>query len=68
MACAGGKLTGSVRDGQVPAGLQPAFSVTSPPLAAVVRDVNKFSNNVMAQHVFLTMALQKRRGYLGRGP
>ena len=55
----GGKLTGSVRDGKVPAGLQPAFSVTSPPLAAVVRDVNKFSNNVMAQHVFLTMALQK---------
>jgi len=55
----GGKLTGSVRDGKVPAGLQPAFSVTSPSLAAVVRDVNKFSNNVMAQHVFLTMALQK---------
>ena len=55
----GGKLTGSVRDGKVPAGLQPAFSVTSPPLAAAVRDVNKFSNNVMAQHVFLTMALQK---------
>ena len=31
-------------------------------------DVNKFSNNVMAQHVFPTMALQKRRGHLGGGP
>jgi len=55
----GGKLTGSVRDGKVPAGLKPAFVVTSPTLAEVVRDVNKFSNNVMAQHVFLTLALQK---------
>ncbi|CAN7612785.1 D-alanyl-D-alanine carboxypeptidase/D-alanyl-D-alanine endopeptidase [Acidovorax sp. LjRoot117] len=55
----GGKLTGSVRDGKVPAGLKPAFVSTSPALAEVVRDVNKYSNNVMAQHVFLTMALQK---------
>ena len=55
----GGKLTGSVRQGKVPAGLRPLFSTTSPTLAEVVRDVNKFSNNVMAQHVFLTLALQK---------
>ena len=55
----GGKLTGTVRDGKVPAGLKPAFVVTSPSLAEVVRDVNKYSNNVMAQQVFLTMALQK---------
>ena len=55
----GGKLTGSVRDGKVPAGLKPAFVVTSPALAEVVRDVNKYSNNVMAQHVFLSLALQK---------
>ncbi|OGB45885.1 MAG: D-alanyl-D-alanine carboxypeptidase/D-alanyl-D-alanine-endopeptidase [Burkholderiales bacterium RIFCSPLOWO2_12_FULL_65_40] len=55
----GGKLTGSVRQGKVPAGLRPLFITTSPTLAEVVRDVNKFSNNVMAQHVFLTLALQK---------
>ncbi|OYD47834.1 D-alanyl-D-alanine carboxypeptidase/D-alanyl-D-alanine-endopeptidase [Acidovorax kalamii] len=55
----GGKLTGTVRDGKVPAGLKPAFVVTSPALAEVVRDVNKYSNNVMAQQVFLTLALQK---------
>ncbi|MFN9728198.1 D-alanyl-D-alanine carboxypeptidase/D-alanyl-D-alanine-endopeptidase [Acidovorax sp.] len=55
----GGKLTGSVRDGKVPQGLKPALVFTSPTLAEVVRDVNKFSNNVMAQQVFLTLALQK---------
>ena len=55
----GGQLTGSVRDGKVPAGLQPAFVATSPALAEVVRDVNKYSNNVMAQQVYLTLALQK---------
>jgi D-alanyl-D-alanine carboxypeptidase/D-alanyl-D-alanine-endopeptidase (penicillin-binding protein 4) len=55
----GGKLTGTVRDGKVPAGLKPAFVVTSPALAEVVRDVNKYSNNVMAQQVLLTLALQK---------
>ena len=30
----------------------------SPALAEVVRDINKFSNNVMAQQLFLTLALQ----------
>ena len=55
----GGKLTGSVREGKVPAGLKPAFVSSSPALAEVVRDVNKYSNNVMAQHVFLTLARQK---------
>ena len=55
----GGKLTGSVRDGKVPAGLQPAFQLESPSLAEVVRDVNKYSNNIMAQHVFLTLGMQR---------
>ena len=55
----GGKLTGGVREGKVPVGLKPTFVVTSPALAEVVRDVNKYSNNVMAQHVFLTLALLK---------
>lgn len=55
----GGKITGSVREGKVPAGLQPAFVMASPALAEIVRDVNKYSNNVMAQQVFLTLALQK---------
>jgi D-alanyl-D-alanine carboxypeptidase/D-alanyl-D-alanine-endopeptidase (penicillin-binding protein 4) len=56
----GGTLRGEVRDGPVPAGLKPAFEFASPPLAEVIRDINKFSNNVMAQQVFLTLSLQPR--------
>ena len=36
----------------------PAFELVSPSLAEVIRDINKFSNNVMAQQVFLTLGLQ----------
>jgi serine-type D-Ala-D-Ala carboxypeptidase/endopeptidase (penicillin-binding protein 4) len=54
----GGTLTGQVRDGRVPAGLVPAFEAQSPPLAEIVRDINKYSNNVMAQQLFLTLSLQ----------
>lgn len=54
----GGQLQGAVREGRVPAGLQPAFELTSAPLAEVIRDINKYSNNVMAQQLFLTLSLQ----------
>ena len=61
----GARLKGQVREGPVPAGLKPAFAFESPPLAEVVRDINKYSNNVMAQQLFLTLGLQqKRRGTL----
>ncbi len=56
----GGTLTGTVREGRVPAALKPVAESVSPTLAEVVRDVNKFSNNVMAQQVFLTLSLQQR--------
>ena len=56
----GGQLTGSVREGRVPATLKPVAESVSPTLAEVVRDVNKFSNNVMAQQLFLTLSLQQR--------
>jgi len=55
----GGTLTGVVRDGQVPDHLQPGFSSTSPTLAEVIRDINKYSNNVMAQQVLLTMGREQ---------
>ena len=52
----GGQLTGTVRPGTAPQG--PAtFEITSPTLAEVIRDINKFSNNVMAQQLFLTLGL-----------
>ena len=55
----GGTLAGTVRDGAAPAG-PPSFELASPALAEVVRDINKFSNNVMAQQLFLTMGLMQR--------
>ncbi len=61
----GGRIQGVVREGRVPAELRPAFELASPPLAEVIRDINKYSNNVMAQQLFLTLGLQqKRRGSL----
>ena len=60
----GGKLGGTVRNGTLPmppgAVLTPAFELVSPTLAEVIRDINKFSNNVMAQQVFLSLSLPPR--------
>ena len=53
----GGQLQGQVREGRVPAQAELRLTFDSPPLAEVVRDVNKFSNNVMAQHLLLTLGL-----------
>ncbi len=56
----GGQLVGQVRDGTVPTNLQPAFSAESAALSETIRDINKYSNNVMAQQVFLTLSQQQR--------
>ena len=55
----GGKLRGTVRDGIAPA-LPASFEFSSPTLAEVIRDINKFSNNVMAQQVFMTLGLPRQ--------
>lgn len=54
---AGGSFSGNVRDGSVPERARWLTTWESPPLADVVRDINKFSNNVMARQLFLTLAL-----------
>jgi D-alanyl-D-alanine carboxypeptidase/D-alanyl-D-alanine-endopeptidase (penicillin-binding protein 4) len=55
----GGRLRGTVRDGLAP-GTPPTFESRSPTLAELVRDINKYSNNVMAQQLFLTLGLTQR--------
>jgi D-alanyl-D-alanine carboxypeptidase/D-alanyl-D-alanine-endopeptidase (penicillin-binding protein 4) len=55
----GGSFRGGVRDGAVPAGARLLYAAESPPLTEVVRDINKFSNNVMARQVFLTLSAEK---------
>ncbi|MFZ2737267.1 MAG: D-alanyl-D-alanine carboxypeptidase/D-alanyl-D-alanine-endopeptidase [Burkholderiaceae bacterium] len=60
----GGKLTGTVRDGKWPSSsgtsVKPLFEINSAPLAELIRDINKYSNNVMAQQLFLTLSLQQK--------
>ena len=51
----GGSIGGTIRDGQVPAGARLIVAARSPALSDVVRDINKFSNNVMARQLFLTL-------------
>ncbi|HEX4597377.1 MAG TPA: D-alanyl-D-alanine carboxypeptidase/D-alanyl-D-alanine-endopeptidase [Burkholderiaceae bacterium] len=51
----GGSWIGQVRDGRTPASAVELLTHESPPLAEIVRDINKFSNNVMARQVFLTL-------------
>jgi D-alanyl-D-alanine carboxypeptidase/D-alanyl-D-alanine-endopeptidase (penicillin-binding protein 4) len=52
---AGGTWSGRLREGTVPADARRIALNESAPLAEVIRDVNKFSNNVMARQVYLTL-------------
>lgn len=55
----GGTWNGTVREARVSAGLPPFHVHESPPLGEIVRDVNKFSNNVMARQLFLTLGAER---------
>lgn len=55
----GGRWTGKLREGVAPEGTPVLAVHVSKPLAEVVRDVNKYSNNVMAQHVYLTFGAER---------
>ena len=53
---AGGRLSGQVRYGSTPSTARLLLEAPSLPLAQVIQDINKFSNNVMAQQLFLTLS------------
>lgn len=55
---AGGRVVGTVRDGPVPAEARSLLTIESPALAELVRDINKYSNNVMARQVFLSLSVE----------
>jgi len=57
---AGGKLRGKVRAGAVASGARLLLRVDSEPLANLVRDMNKFSNNVMARQIFLALSAERK--------
>ena len=52
----GGKLSGRIREGSTPVDARLVMRRESPPLAALARDMNKFSNNVMARNLFLALS------------
>jgi D-alanyl-D-alanine carboxypeptidase/D-alanyl-D-alanine-endopeptidase (penicillin-binding protein 4) len=55
----GGTLDGGLRLGAVPADASLVYTHESLTLAEVIRLVNKFSSNVMARHLLLTLAAEK---------
>lgn len=54
----GGKWRGQVVDGATPADARLLARHDSPQLAEVIRDINKFSNNVMARQLYLTLGAE----------
>ena len=57
----GGVWRGRVREGTVPPDVKRLAQHESRPLAEVIRDINKYSNNVMARQLFLTLGTDASR-------
>ena len=54
----GGTWNGVVRQGSASPAARLVYVHESEPLAEIVRDINKFSNNVMARQLYLTVAAE----------
>jgi D-alanyl-D-alanine carboxypeptidase/D-alanyl-D-alanine-endopeptidase (penicillin-binding protein 4) len=52
----GGRVRGRVREGRAPAGAALVTEGLSPALPEVLRDMNKHSNNLIAQHLLLALS------------
>jgi D-alanyl-D-alanine carboxypeptidase/D-alanyl-D-alanine-endopeptidase (penicillin-binding protein 4) len=59
----GGRWSGRLREGEASPNAVLMYTHESEPLSELVRDINKFSNNVMARQLYLTLA-----GELGGTP
>jgi len=55
----GGRIEGAVRAGVAPAGARRVHVLESPPLAEVIRVINKSSNNLLARTLFLTLGAER---------
>ena len=64
----GGELKGRVSFGTVPTTAKLVAFTESKSLAEIVRDINKYSNNVMAQSVFLALSLPEQKAFLRPAP
>ncbi|MGV2290969.1 D-alanyl-D-alanine carboxypeptidase/D-alanyl-D-alanine-endopeptidase [Trinickia sp. YCB016] len=57
----GGTFNGATREGPVPVDARLVATHQGPVLSDIVRDINKFSNNVMARNLFLTIGAVKEK-------
>lgn len=64
----GGSVKGKVSFGTVPGNAKLVAFSESKSLTEVVRNVNKYSNNVMAQSVFLALSLPEQKNFLSPSP
>lgn len=55
----GGRLRGSMRSEAVPPSARPSLTWRSPPLAEVIRAINKNSNNVMTRQLLYTLGAER---------
>lgn len=56
----GGRIDGKLRLAPVPEGARKLLDFASRPLAEQLREINKWSNNVMTRHLFLTLGIEHR--------
>lgn len=56
----GGHISGASREGRLPTGATLLGTTSSPDLVTMVRDINKWSSNVMARQLFLTLGAENR--------
>ena len=54
----GGEFNGKVKEGLIPKQAQRFHSIESAPLAEVIRNMNKYSNNLMSRMLLLTVAAE----------
>jgi serine-type D-Ala-D-Ala carboxypeptidase/endopeptidase (penicillin-binding protein 4) len=55
----GGTIDGGMRIGTAPGNARPVYSLESPPLGIVVRTINKYSNNVMARQLLISIGAER---------
>ncbi|MDX1528313.1 MAG: D-alanyl-D-alanine carboxypeptidase/D-alanyl-D-alanine-endopeptidase [Gammaproteobacteria bacterium] len=55
----GGEIDGGVRTDVVPDSARRIYRFRSPPLADIIRPMNKFSNNVMTRNLLLTLGAER---------
>nr|WP_238400977.1 D-alanyl-D-alanine carboxypeptidase/D-alanyl-D-alanine-endopeptidase [Alloalcanivorax marinus] len=56
----GGEITGETRFGRLPKGASLLATSSSPDLVTMVRDINKWSSNIMARQLYLTIGAEHR--------